>query len=540
VIHALPAIIERFGDVVYFVVGATHPVVLRHHGEAYRTLLEREAERLGVRDHVVFRDQFVSSTELGHYLQATDIFVSPYLNEAQVTSGALSYAMGAGAAVISTPYWHAQELLAEGRGRLFPFRDDAALAGAVIELLGSRSELSRGRAAALELTRSMQWPSVGRAYVELARNTIEHAPARRRVVAVTRSSSLPELRLDHLRRMTDDTGVIQHATYSVPLRDSGYCVDDNARALIVALHEERLHSSPETSRLVMTYLSYLQHAQRRDGTFDNFMRYDRTKLESEGCSDDCLGRALWSLGATIRLSSDQGSRQLARDMFMRALPAARELGPRGTALALLGLANRLRAEPESEELRTLLDALTARLLARYREHATTDWQWFEPTATYDNASLPFALFESYHVTRSDATLQVAREALGFLEETCFREHRLHLVGNRGWHPRGGEKAEADEQAIDATAMVLAFRSAYLATCERRYVDRMREAFAWFLGENRLGQSLYDTATAGCRDGLGPDHVNMNQGAESTICFLMALIDMLELAGESAEPIETSH
>jgi len=539
VIRALPAIVERFGDVVYFVVGATHPVVLRRDGEAYRTLLEREAERLGVRDHIVFRDQFVSTTELGHYLQATDIFVSPYLNEAQVTSGALSYAMGAGAAVISTPYWHAQELLGDGRGRLFPFRDHAALAGAVVELLGSTSELSRVRSAAIELTRSMHWPSVGRSYAELARGTIERAPARRRVVAVARSSSLPELRLDHLRRMTDDTGIIQHATYSVPLRDSGYCVDDNARALIVALHAERLHGSAETRRLVTTYLSYQQHAQRDDGTFDNFMRYDRTKVESEGCSDDCLGRALWSLGATIRLSSDPGCRQLARDMFMRALPASRALGPRGTALALLGLANRLRAEPESGELRMALDALTGRLLACYRAHASADWHWFEPTVTYDNASLPLALFESYHLTLEGETLRVAREALEFLEQACFREHRLHLVGNRGWHPRGGEKAEADEQAIDATALVLAFRSAYLATHERRYVHRMREAFAWFLGENRLGQSLYDTATAGCRDGLGPDHVNLNQGAESTICFLMALIDMLELAGESAEPVEAS-
>lgn len=540
VIRALPALVERFPDVVYFVVGATHPVVLRRDGEAYRTLLEREAERLGVRDHVVFRDQYVSSTELGQYLQATDIFVSPYLNEAQVTSGALSYAIGAGAAVVSTPYWHAQELLGDGRGRLFPFRDEAALARAVLDLLGSTGELSRVRSAALALTRSMQWPSVGRSYADLARSTIEQAPAPRRVVAVARSSSLPELRLDHLRRMTDDTGIIQHATYSVPLRHSGYCVDDNARALIVALHAERLQSSPETGGLVTTYLSYLQHAQRADGTFENFMRYDRTTLESEECSDDCLGRALWALGATIRLSTDHGCQLLARDMFMRALPAAAAVGPRGTALALLGVTNRLRAEPESGELRAALNALTGRLLAHYREHASADWHWFEATVTYDNASLPLALFESYQLSRDDATLRVAREALEFLEETCFRKHHLHLIGNRGWHPRGGERAEADEQAIDATALVLAFRSAYLATNERRYVQRMREAFAWFMGENRLGQPMYDTATAGCRDGLGPNHVNLNQGAESTICFLLALIGMLELAGDNPEQLETNN
>jgi len=540
VIRALPAVVKEFPDLVYFVVGATHPVIVKRDGEAYRTLLEREAERLGVRDHIVFRDQFVSSTELGHYLQATDLFVSPYLNEAQVTSGALSYAMGAGAAVLSTPYWHAQELLADGRGRLFPFRDDAALARSLLELLRSPEELKRARAAAYEMTRSMQWPSIGRSYVELAAKTVDEAPARRPVVALARASSLPELRLDHLSRLTDDTGIIQHATYSVPLRPSGYCVDDNARALIVALHAERLHNSVETRRLVTTYLSYLQHAQRADGTFSNFMRYDRTLVEPESCSDDCIGRALWSLGAAVRLASDDGCRRLARDLFMRTLPTARRIGLRGTALAILGLTNLLRAEPESNELNEALVELTQTLISRHVAHATPEWRWFESMLTYDNATLPLALFESYAVTRDRTTLRVAREALEFLEETCFHGECLELVGNRGWHGREQEKAEADEQAIDATAFVLAFRSAYLATNERHYIRRMSEAFGWFLGENRLHEPLYDSATAGCRDGLGSDHVNLNQGAESTICFLMALIDMLELAGESAEQPEESN
>ncbi|MBI5515138.1 MAG: glycosyltransferase [Deltaproteobacteria bacterium] len=539
VLRALPEVVKEFPDLVYFVVGATHPVIVRRDGEAYRTLLEREAERLGVREHIVFRDQFVSSTELGHYLQATDVFVSPYLNEAQVTSGALSYAMGAGAAVLSTPYWHAQELLADGHGRLFPFRDAAALARSLLELLRSPDELRRARAAAFAATRSMQWPSIGRRYVELAAKTVDEAPARRPVVPLARASSLPELRLDHLHRLTDDTGIIQHATFSVPFRPSGYCVDDNARALIVALHAERLHNSTATRRLVTTYLSYLQHAQRPDGTFNNFMRYDRTQIEPQDCSDDCLGRALWALGAAVRLADDDGCRRLARDLFLRALPASRGVGPRGTALALLGVTNLLRAEPESGALRDALAALTRALVARHVEHATPDWRWFESTLTYDNATLPLALFESYAVTRDRTTLRVAREALEFLEEVCFKGHRLQLVGNRGWHGRGQQKAEADEQAIDASAFVLAFRSAYLATNERHYARRMGQAFGWFLGDNRLREPLYDTATAGCRDGLGPDYVNLNQGAESTVCFLMALIDMLELAGEDAERPEES-
>jgi glycosyltransferase involved in cell wall biosynthesis len=538
VIRALPAVVAHFPDLVYFVVGATHPAVVRRDGEAYRTLLEREAERLGVREHVVFRDQFVSRTELGQYLQATDVFVSPYLNEAQVTSGALSYAMGAGAAAVSTPYWHAQELLADGRGRLFPFRDHAALGRTLLELFGSATELQRIRSAAVELTRSMHWPNVGRSYLELASQTLAASPARRPVMKLARASSLPELRLDHLQRMTDDTGITQHATYSVPLRQSGYCVDDNARALIVALHADRLHTSPHTRRLITTYLSYVQHAQRSDGTFINFMGYDRVFIEAERCSDDCIGRAIWALGATIRLAQDEGCRRLARDMLMRALPSTLTLGPRGAALAMLGLTNHLVVEPESDELRRSLSRLTDLLLGRYQEQATEDWRWFEPTLTYDNATLPLALFKSYAVTAERATLRVARESLEFLEEKCFEAGRLVLVGNAGWHSRGGPKAEADEQAIDAAALVLAFRGAYLATHERHYLRRMREAFAWFLGENRLGLPLYDFTTAGCRDGLGAAHVNLNQGAESTLCFLMSLIDMLELAGEGLEHAES--
>jgi glycosyltransferase involved in cell wall biosynthesis len=538
-IRALPALIAQFPDVVYFVVGATHPVVLARDGEAYRTLLEREAESLGVRDHVVFRDQFVSRTELGHYLQAADIFVTPYLNEAQVTSGALSYAMGAGAAVVSTPYWHAQELLADGRGRLFPFGDHVALSRTLLQLFGSKSDLALARAGAIELTRSMQWPNVGRSYLELAGQTLKEAQPRRIPPKLKRASSLPELRLDHLQRMTDDTGLIQHATHSVPARHTGYCVDDNARALIVALHADRLQSSPKTQRLVTTYLAYLSYAQRDDGAFTNFMSYGRVLLEGERCSDDCIGRAVWALGTTVRLASDQGCRALARSMFMLALPCTRDVGPRGMALSILGLANLLVAEPESAELRAALDSLTAALLGRYRAEATDDWRWFEPGLTYDNATLPLALFRAYAITGDAETLRVARDSLDFLETICFEHDQLRLVGNEGWHGRGGAKALADEQPIDAAAFVLAFRGAYLATNEPRYLRRMRDAFGWFLGENRLGLPLYDFSTAGCRDGLGTGHVNANQGAESTVCFLMALIDMLELAGQDPTQADAS-
>jgi glycosyltransferase involved in cell wall biosynthesis len=538
VIRALPAAIAACPDLVYFVVGATHPAVLRQHGEAYRTTLERDAERLGVRDHVVFRDQYVTTEELCSYLQATDIFVSPYLNEAQVTSGALSYAMGAGAAVASTPYWHAKELLADGRGRLFPFADSAALGETLIALLTSPAELRQAREAAYSFTRSFTWPQIGAQYLKLSATLGQSAPKRVRQPELPRASSLPELRLDHLLRLTDDTGIIQHATFSVPARETGYCVDDNARALIVALRADRISGGPETKRLISTYLAFLHDAQTGDGRFRNLMSYARS-FSPDPAPDDCTGRALWALGTAAQLARDEGQRLLARQMFERGLPFARELGPRGSALTMLGLLGFLAAHPEVAPAAELLGTLSERLCQRYREAATPDWRWFESTLTYDNALLPLALFRAHTIMRDPIGLQVARETLEFLEAICFRNDQLTLVGNDGWHSRAGARADADEQPIDAFAFVLAFRSAYLTTGDHRYLRRMRQSFAWFLGANRLGASVYDSSTAGCRDGLGRAAPNLTQGAESTISFLLSLIEMLELAGEGLEYTERS-
>jgi hypothetical protein len=280
-------------------------------------------------------------------------------------------------------------------------------------------------------------------------------------------------------------------------------------------------------------LSYLHNSQDSNGSFRNFMSYERV-LDSAPPSDDCIGRAIWALGVTSVLVEDHGCRLLAREMLTRALPHVRTLGPRGTAQTVLGLVRILAAEPGATEVRTVLDACTANLKERYRANATVDWAWFEPTLTYDNAILPLALFAAYDVTGDRATLRAARESLEFLEGVCFDGDRLQLVGNTGWHSFDGEKAPADEQAIDAAAFVLAFRCAYTVTQDRHYLRRMREAFAWFLGANRLGVPLYDFSTGGCRDGLGVSDVNQNQGAESTICFLMSLLKMLELAGDGLE------
>ena len=527
VLRALPSLVGRFPDLIYLVVGVTHPEVKRRSGEQYRQALEREAESLGVRKHVVFLNQFVGQDELCRYLQAADIYITPYLDEKQITSGTLAYAMGSGAAVVSTPYWYARELLSEARGRLFGFGDVDELIDILETLLGDEAERVRIQRSAYGFARQMIWPAVGQDYVRLFRHVLDNATESRPRVAP--EPDLPEFRLAHLIRMTDDTGLLQHATRNVPDRRHGYCVDDNARGLLVALGSERLARSSETPRLITTYLSFLHHAQREDGHFHNFMDYRRNFLLGRS-SEDCVGRALWALGTTVHRGADEGNRRLARAMFDRAMTLPLDFGLRGCALAVLGLHAYLQAEPENAAARATLESLGDALVKRYEREASPEWCWFEPQLTYDNAMLPLALFQVSSVTGDQTALRVARESLAFLESVCFTEGTLRLIGNAGWYPRGGERAQDDEQPIDAAAFVLAFDGAYAATGDSRYLARMRQSFAWFLGTNRLGLSLYDPSTAGCRDGLEASGMNENQGAESTVSFLLALLAMLDRAG----------
>jgi glycosyltransferase involved in cell wall biosynthesis len=531
VIRALPKLVAEFPDLIYLVVGATHPAIKRRVGEEYRLSLKREVESLGLHDHVVFRDQFIDDDELRRYLQAADIYITPYLHEAQITSGTLAYAMGSGAAPVSTPYWYARELLAEGRGHLFGFGDVEGFSDVLQGLLRNPVEMAQSQLSAYTFSRQMIWPKVGEDYVDLIQRVLREAVVPEAPVLLPRS--LPELRLDHLIRMTDDTGLLQHAAHSVPDRRFGYCVDDNARGLLVALLAQRVTGLGDTRRLITTYLSYLHHSQCEDGQFRNFMDF-RRNLDREPGSEDCVGRALWALGLAVELAPDEGHRRLAKSMFDRSMTLPLTFGPRGSALAILGLDTYLRSEPDSKLAAETLESLAAKLIRRFEEHADETWRWFEPDLAYKNAVIPMALFLFSKRTGDKTALRVACDSLAFLEEICFPAGHLQLVGNAGWHVRGGEPAIAAEQPIDAAAFVLAFRAAYDATGNRRYMTRMRESFAWFLGTNRLGLSLYDFSTAGCHDGLELNRVNANQGAESVVSFLIALLAMLGLASDELD------
>ena len=527
VIQALPSLVREFPKLIYVVLGKTHPNVRKEYGEKYRTELVALVDRLGLHEHVIFDDRFVNLEELCAWLLAADIYITPYLNEAQIVSGTLSYAVGAGTAIISTPYWHAQELLADGRGLLIGFADSAAMAAALRNLLADKAKLKALRARTYRFGRQMRWEIVAEKYLKLFKQTAA-AAAKRSIVLRTPPLLLrePPFDLTHLKRLTDDTGLIQHAKYIVPDRHNGYCLDDNSRALMLCAWAFSLLGDEDAKKLISTYFSFSHFMQNPDGRFRNFMDYQRHFLDEVG-SDDSFGRALWALGYIIWRPPRDAYRSLAFECFQKALPHVRGLNLRGKSLAMLGLAAYLRCYQGDEGVTALLRECADYLLALYKDVASDDWRWFEDIICYDNGIMPMALFQTYALLREDKYLQAARETLEFLEKNLIRDGRLSIIGSNGWYKRGGPRAQYDQQPIDATAMVLAYQSAYWVTRDKEYLKKMRLAFGWFLGENDMGMSLYDHETKGCADGLLREGVSLNQGGESTVSFLTALLAMIE-------------
>jgi len=536
VIAALPEIVVRHPDAVYLVVGATHPQLVREQGEAYRGSLVRMAAELGVAKHVVFHDRYVDMPELLAFIGAADIYITPYVDEDQITSGTLAYAFGCGTAVLSTPYWHAVELLADGRGILVPFGDPAAIAREVCGLLADDARRDALRRRAWLLGREMTWSRVADRYAEAFRETRRAASAKVRpgpapALSATTGHRLPPVVLDHLWRLTDATGILQHATHDIPARAEGYCTDDNARALTLMVQLEDLGlESRRTRQAAATYAAFLGHAfDPSSGRFRNFMAYDRRWLD-EGGSDDCLGRAIVALGTCIGRSRHASLRHWAMPRFAAAVGAV--LGttsPRGWALAILGLQEYLRRLDGDRFAISARRALTDRLLGLQRGNAGPGWPWFEDIVAYENARPCQALISS---GRWGSHPEALRAGLEMLDWLCARQlsatGRFAPVGCRGFLVRGGPAAEFDQQPIEACATVAACSEAFHATGDRIWLQRAWSACEWFLGHNVLGTPLADRRTGGCRDGLLEDRANGNQGAESTLSYLAALVDMQAL------------
>jgi glycosyltransferase involved in cell wall biosynthesis len=545
VIAALPAILAKHPNVVYFVVGATHPHVLRHDGEAYRLSLQWLAQEKGVEGQVIFYNRFVSLEELVEFIGVTDIYITPYLNPAQIVSGTLAYTVGAGKAVISTPYWHAEEMLAEERGALVPFRDSAALAEQVIELLDNDAKRNGMRKRAYLYGREMIWPQVARQYM----NSFQRAKVERRhfsppgfvVKALDRSpAELPPLKLDHLRRMTDDTGMLQHAIFTVPNYCEGYTIDDNARALMVSTLLEEL-GSEETADLSSRYFAFVWYAFNTETRrFRNFMSYQRNWLEKNG-SDDSHGRTLWALGTVLGRSNTPALQSMAGWVFEKALPAIlKTTSPRAWAFALIGIDEYLHRFAGDRRVTQTREELAGRLLRLYQKNRAEEWQWYEESLTYCNAALPHALLVCGHGMPNNSMTDAALESLKWLTKLQRADtNGGHFVpiGSNGFYRCGGERARFDQQPVEAQATISACLAAHRVTGDKNWHKEARRAFDWFLGRNDLNQPIYDPTTGGCRDGLHPDRPNENQGAESSLAFLQAVIE-LRLAETTLLSIET--
>ncbi|MFI5457246.1 MAG: glycosyltransferase family 4 protein [Isosphaerales bacterium] len=532
-LRAMPAILREFPNFVYIVLGATHPTLIREQGERYRISLERLAKGLGIKPNVSFYNRFVEIDELIEFIGMADIYITPYLNPAQITSGTLAYAFGCGKAVVSTPYWYAEELLADGRGVLVPFGDSQALAREICELLRDEPRRHSMRKKAYMLGREMIWSHVAHLYMESfqrarrSRLDVPYKPLAVRTLA-EQPMDLPGWRLDHLVRMTDSAGMLQHATSTIPNYAEGYCTDDNARALLLTVLLEQLgQSTAQVHRLATTYAAFLNFAfDRARCRFRNFLGFDRRWIEEVG-SDDSHGRALWVLGACVVRSRRRDLQLWASQLFDVALPTIAETSsPRAWAFGLIGVCQYLQRFSGARPASQVRDVLTERLIESHEKTTSDDWPWFEEVLSYDNAKLPHALIASARSGGNPRALSLGLQTLRWLvDNQKSPTGYFRPVGSYGFYPKDRERAQFDQQPVEAHATLAACIEAYHASDDPGWLHESRLAFEWFLGANDLALDLYDAKTGGCYDGLQQDRVNLNQGAESTLAFLLSLGEM---------------
>ncbi|WP_304132249.1 glycosyltransferase family 4 protein [Ignavibacterium album] len=539
VLKALPKVIKKFPNIVYIVLGATHPNLLRQQGESYRFSLERLANDLGINKNVIFYNRFVSLEELKEFIGAADIYITPYLNEAQITSGTLSYAFGCGKAVISTPYWHAQELLNDSRGILVPFNNPDAIAEAIEELISNETLRHSMRKKAYIIGREMIWSNVAHLYMEsfikARRSKIQLS--KHRVIIKTleeENLNLPKLKTYYLKKLTDETGIIQHAKYSIPNFKDGYCLDDNSRALILTvLLENTPYYDDDVRRLQEIYASFINYAFDEDNRFfRNLLSYDKKWLEEKG-SEDSNGRALWALGTVINRSKNQQLQNWAADVFVRAINNVETFtSPRAWAFTLSGITEYLSKFGGDRIVSQIRDELEKRLIGLYKSVASNDWKWFENYLTYSNAKISLGLLSSASISSNQEAMVIGLESLKWL---CGIQKSANgnfaPIGNQGFYNRGQKRAWFDQQPIEAYSTIAAALKAFEVTKDNYWLKEARLAFEWFLGRNDNQISLVDHNSGACRDGLHIDRANSNMGAESNLSYLLSLT-LMHLYSES--------
>lgn len=537
VLYALPSIVKEYPNVVYVILGATHPNLVREEGEIYRLKLQNIAEELGIVKNVVFYNRFVTMEELKEFIVTADIYITPYLVEAQAVSGTLAYSFGAGNAVISTPYWHAAELLDEGRGIIVPFNDPEAIAREVLDLIRNDNKRNALRKNAFILGREMTWSKIGMVYLDAFKEARLKHPTliHKKLVLPSLDQELPELpdfKLDHLYRMTDSTGIIQHAIYNIPNLAEGYCTDDNARALILTIYLDELKEGDRTKLTDMAtiYFAFLNSAfDAKSCRFKNFMNYNRTwKDEANGIgSEDSHGRTIWALGTCIGRTTNAGFRNFANIIFEKALqPVCDFSSPRAWAFAIIGIHEYLRCFDGDRRVHQIRQTLAKKLFELYRVHSGEDWPWFEPVVTYCNARLSHALILSGKWLENKEMLEIGLKSLAWLVKIqTSSKNRFRPIGSNGFYKRGETISISDQQPVETHTMISACLEAFRATGDHMWYTEARKAFQWFMGRNDLDTPLYDSSTGGCRDALHIDRINQNEGAESSLSFYIALAEM---------------
>ncbi|GHA34043.1 glycosyl transferase [Salinimicrobium marinum] len=528
VIKALPEVIKKHPQVLYIILGKTHPNVLRHSGEEYRTYLQLLIKNLDLQSQVLLLNEFIAEKELFKYLSACDIYLTPYLNEAQITSGTLSYAMGAGCAVVSTPYWHAAELLTEEKGRLFGFNNSEQLAEILDDLLDHPESLKQIQDNAYKYGRETTWPKIGKKYLQLSKalKDIPKVKTEKKENAID-LLLLPPFSLTHIKRLTDDTGIIQHAKFGIPNLKEGYCLDDNARALLMVLMTYKQKKGAAALKFMPIYLSYIHYMQNKDGTFRNFLSFNRNFLDEVG-SEDSFGRTIWALGYLIGNAPNDAYYQTGKLVFFDALPNFKRLRSiRSIANTIIGVCYYLKTNPGDEGMVEILKNLTDKLIGHYDANHSENWKWFESLLAYDNGILPLALLHSAQIIPDERIAEVAMITMDFLTEHTLKDGALSVIGNSKWYVKEGERSFFAQQPIDAMAMVLMFHQAFLLTGRKEYLNKLFASFMWFLGENDLRMSLYDFETKGCCDGFEHYGINRNQGAESSLAYLISYLTVLQ-------------
>jgi glycosyltransferase involved in cell wall biosynthesis len=528
VIKALPKVVEKHPDVIYIVLGKTHPNIMRHSGEEYRIFLLRLVKSLQLEKHVIFLNEFIGVQDLFKYLYASDIYITPYLNEAQITSGTLSYAVGVGCASISTPYWHATELLAEGRGRFFNFNDHEGLSSIINELIDHPEQLKELKRKAHDYGKKITWPKTGERYVKLASTILkeEQNPIEKKETVID-LLVLPPFSLIHINRMTDDTGIIQHAKFGIPNLKEGYCLDDNSRALLMVLMAYRQMKDERALELSPIYLSYIHYMQNMNGTFRNFLSFSRNYLDEVG-SEDSFGRTIWALGYLLGNAPNDAYYQTGKLMFFNASPNFEKIKSiRGIANTMIGISYYLKSNPSDDTMTERLRNLANILIKHYEENESSDWKWFESLLAYDNGILPLALLHSAEILNDGKITKTALASLNFLTSHTLKDSYLSIIGNEKWYKKEGERSIFAQQPIDAMSMVLMYHQAFHITKDKEYLNKLYTSFLWFLGENDLRMSLYDFETKGCCDGFESYGVNRNQGAESSLAYLISHLTVLQ-------------